>query len=93
MRQDAKRTKHNKDKKSAMKTAIKKARLNLSNESLSAAFSKVDKAAKTHLIHKNKAARIKSRLAKALNKIAAVTQPQKATSKTTLATKKETSAV
>lgn len=89
MRQDAKRTKHNKDKKSTMKTVLKKAKLNLSNESLSAAFSKIDKAAKTHLIHKNKAARIKSRLAKALNKVAAVAQPKKVTKKATRTTKKE----
>jgi small subunit ribosomal protein S20 len=35
---------------------------------LSEAYKKLDKAAKTHLIHPNKAARLKSRLTKALNK-------------------------
>jgi len=39
-----------------------------STTTLSEAYKKLDKAAKTHLIHPNKAARLKSRLTKALNK-------------------------
>lgn len=70
MRQDAARTERNKAKKTALKTAVKKARTTNEADSLSQAFSKLDKAAKTHLIHKKKAARLKSRLAKAVAKLA-----------------------
>ena len=37
---------------------------------LSAAFAQLDKAAKKHVIHKNKSARLKSRLSHAIAKIA-----------------------
>lgn len=36
---------------------------------LSSAFAQIDKAAKKHVIHRNKAARLKSRLALAISKI------------------------
>lgn len=39
-------------------------------KSLSFAFRELDKAAKKHVIHKNKAARLKSRLSAAVSKIA-----------------------
>ncbi|MBE9175341.1 30S ribosomal protein S20 [Synechocystis salina LEGE 06155] len=70
----------NKSYKSAIKTLMKKTfqsveayandpnpeNLDTINASMAAAFSKIDKAVKCKVIHKNNAARKKSRLAKAL---------------------------
>jgi len=53
----------NKITKLRVKSQIKKT----TSESLNLAYSLIDKAAKTHVMHKNKAARLKSRLAKKLN--------------------------
>ena len=47
-----------------MKSLVKKARTSQAVKDLTAAFSALDKAAKVHLIHPNKAARLKSRLTK-----------------------------
>lgn len=46
------------------KEALKKARKNPIEANIKKAYSLLDKAAKTHVIHKNKASRLKSRLAK-----------------------------
>lgn len=51
---------------SRMKTAIKKARINPSLEAVRQAYSAIDKAKKKKIIKANKAARLKSRLMKAL---------------------------
>lgn len=74
MRQSAKRRTANRTQRAAMRTAIKKARLVISEGNaeaipaqLKATVSSVDKAARKGLIHKNKAARHASRLAKAAN--------------------------
>ncbi|OGE14867.1 30S ribosomal protein S20 [Candidatus Daviesbacteria bacterium RIFCSPHIGHO2_12_FULL_37_11] len=64
LRKDKVRTVKNKVKKETLKALIKKVRVNKTPENLSAVFSALDKAAKTNLIHKNKAARLKSRLSK-----------------------------
>lgn len=48
-----------------MEKTIKSAKKTKSSKDLSLAFSLIDKAAKKHLIHKNKAARIKSKLTSA----------------------------
>ena len=66
MRQDARRRKVNLKARSGLKSLTKKASENPSSESLSKAFSALDKAVKTNLIHKNTAARKKSSLAKKL---------------------------
>ena len=50
-----------------MKTAIKKARLNPTAEVISMAVKATDQATKHFIIHKNKAARIKSMLSKLLS--------------------------
>ena len=50
------------------KNAVTAKNADESTATLSEAYKKLDKAAKTHLIHPNKAARLKSRLTKALNK-------------------------
>ncbi|NLD48728.1 MAG: 30S ribosomal protein S20 [Clostridiaceae bacterium] len=72
-------TKHkslkNSIKKSVLKTAIKKCKEAIvnkdasANESLKNAFKTIDKSAAKNVLHKNTAARRKSRLAKALNAV------------------------
>ncbi len=64
LRKDRKRTLVNKVKKDNLKDLIKKARGKKTPEDLKKVFSALDRAAKTHLIHKNKASRLKSRLSK-----------------------------
>ena len=69
---DAKRTR-NRIKKNALKSIVKKLRLNKdkksATEQLISATSLLDKLAKTNLIHKNKAANLKSKLTKLVNSI------------------------
>lgn len=64
LRQDKKRTQRNLAYKKAYKIAIKKAKKTQKEELIKEAYSKIDKAAKKGVIHKNKAARLKSRLVK-----------------------------
>jgi small subunit ribosomal protein S20 len=67
------KTANNTAKKSALKTDIRKAKEAIAakdasaNEVLKTAIVSIDKAAANHLMHKNTAARKKSRMAKALN--------------------------
>lgn len=74
VRTNEKANKLNNTQKSAMRSAIKKyeeaaaAGAENSEELLKAAVKSIDEAATKGLIHKNKAARDKSRLAKKLNK-------------------------
>ena len=74
-----KRRAHNATIKSAMRTAIKKVEAVVVNNDtenaqavLAEATKRIDKAAQSGLIHKNAAARYKSRLAKKLNGITAM---------------------
>lgn len=53
--------------KGAMKTAVKNARKNISEENLNIANKRIDKACNKGIITKNKAARLKSNLSKKLN--------------------------
>ena len=64
LKQEQKRTKTNQKIRSSFKTAVKKARLAPTGDNLSQAFSSLDRAAKKKVIHKNKAARLKSRLSR-----------------------------
>jgi small subunit ribosomal protein S20 len=64
-RQSEKRRIRNLDVKTRLKTIFKKAKTNLTPAVLSAVESQLDKAAQKGIIHPNKAARKKSRLAKA----------------------------
>ena len=90
LRQDVKRTFKNKKVKVTLKSVVKKTKENVTAESLKLAFQAADRAAKNHVIHKNKAARIKSRLAKLLSKVTGVKEtapvakiaPKKAAKKT-----------
>lgn len=68
MRQDIKRRKVNRLKKERLKSLIKKAKKEPAERNVRAAISFIDKAIKTDLIHQNKAARLKSHLAKLLIK-------------------------
>src|SRR3989344_9391441 len=64
LRQDKKRTLHNRKQKDVYKKLLKKALRTLAAVDINKAVSAIDKAAKKHLIHDNKAARLKSSLAK-----------------------------
>lgn len=64
VRKDRVRTARNKAREAVVKKLVKSARKNPSAKNLSAVFSALDKAAKVKLIHPNKAARLKGRLAK-----------------------------
>lgn len=64
LRQDKKRTESNKDGKELLKELIKKAKKEPTTEAVRLVVKAADKAAKNHIIHKNKAARIKSTLGK-----------------------------
>lgn len=76
MRQSIKRRAKNLIKKEAYKAAIKKvkklalgAKKSEADEAFITAMQALDKAAKTHVLHKNTASRLKSRLAKMIAKI------------------------
>jgi small subunit ribosomal protein S20 len=71
IRQNEKARKANKQTRSSMKSAVKKAAKTTAPADLATAMKRLDKAAKQGVIHKNAAARKKSRLARALNKQAA----------------------
>ena len=76
MRQTEKRTTRNKDVTTRLKTVFKKAVAAQDGEAAKKVESQFDKAAKSGIIHKNKAARKKSRLAKALAKAAVAPAPK-----------------
>jgi small subunit ribosomal protein S20 len=76
MRQEQKRRAHNRSVKSLVKTQVTKARVAITGSNVSAedaeaavraAVSELDRAAKKGVIHRNNAARRKSRLMKQLN--------------------------
>lgn len=63
-KQDKKRTAVNTPYKLQYRAAVKKMREEKTKKALQAAFQALDKAAQKRVIHKNKAARLKSRLNK-----------------------------
>jgi small subunit ribosomal protein S20 len=79
MRQTEKRTTQNKDVKTRLKTVFKKAVSTQDAEFAKSVESQFDKAAKSGVIHPNKAARKKSRLAKAMARAAAAPATAKKT--------------
>lgn len=84
VRKDKKRTARNKKRETVLKSLVKKARTSKAAKDLTAAFSALDKAAKVHLIHPNKAARLKSRLSKGITttpKLVAKTSAKKSAKK------------
>lgn len=64
LRQDKKREKQNNILRDTVKTAVRQAKKTKSGKNISKAIGTVDKAAKNNIIHKNKAARLKSTLSK-----------------------------
>jgi len=68
LRHDRKRTKQTTAVRKVLHDVVKSVRKSPSKKSLSLAFQTLDKAAKRNIIHPNKAARLKSRLAKLLKK-------------------------
>jgi small subunit ribosomal protein S20 len=64
MRRDKRRTAQNDLKKQVMKSLVKTMRRMPDADNLKQVSSNLDKAAKTKLIHPNKASRLKSRLSK-----------------------------
>ncbi|HEV8629141.1 MAG TPA: 30S ribosomal protein S20 [Thermoanaerobaculia bacterium] len=77
MRQSAERRERNRGDRSTMRTAIKKVRGALASgdaqgaqEALKTAVQVIDRTNKKHVVHRNTAARTKSRLAKAVQKAA-----------------------
>ena len=65
LRKDRKRTLRNKIIKEKYKKLFKEALKDPTNKRIRLAVSAIDKAAKRHVIHKNKAGRLKSRVMKA----------------------------
>lgn len=96
-RRDRKLTIVNRKKLEVIRSAIKKAKRSPTAEHLRKALSLIDKGAKTHLIHKNKAARLKSKLGKLLTKKAvtakAASKPKDRKVKATPVAKKTTRSV
>jgi small subunit ribosomal protein S20 len=68
LRHDRKRTIETRRLRAGLQKVVKSMRKKPTQKSLTLAFAALDKAAKTHVIHKNKAARLKARLAKLLAK-------------------------
>lgn len=64
MRHDEKITLQNRQKESKLRQALKNARKTSSAENLQTVASVLDRAVKINLIHRNKAARLKSRIFK-----------------------------
>lgn len=74
VRKDKLRTSRNKKRELLLKSLIKKVRTSRTAKDLQTVFSALDKAAKVHLIHPNRASRLKSRLSKIIS-------PKKSTKK------------
>jgi len=64
LKQDKKRTLRNNELKNLFKNSVKTAKRKPTSENLRKAFKAIDKTAKANIIHRNKAARIKSNLSK-----------------------------
>lgn len=76
LRQDRKREKLNNILRNSLKKALKEADKSKNSEKIRKAVSFVDKSVKKGLMHKNKAARIKSRLSKLTKHVSS--KPEKA---------------
>lgn len=77
LRKDIKREKKNVEVKAKFKKTLKNSRKNPTAKKLSEASKVLDKAAKNNVIHKNKAARLKSRLTRLASKGVAQITPAK----------------
>jgi len=77
MRQDKKREAHNKKIKGHLRELVKKARVSPTEASVKKAISALDRAKKVGIYHRNKVARLKSKIAK-LVKVKKQTSPKPA---------------
>ncbi|MDP1722849.1 MAG: 30S ribosomal protein S20 [Candidatus Gottesmanbacteria bacterium] len=68
LRRDRSVETHNAKIRAGMRDAVKSMRRHPTVKALSLAFGRLDKAAKNNIVHKNKAARLKSRLSRLLKK-------------------------
>ena len=68
LRQNKKRAERNSAQKKGLKDIIRKIRKSKDKNLLPLVYKRLDKAAKANLIKKNKASRLKSRLAQSINK-------------------------
>ncbi len=66
LRRDVKRHQNNRIFKDRLKVAVDTSKANPTSENLNLSFSAIDRAAKKHLLHPNKAARLKSKLSRQL---------------------------
>ncbi|PWU23656.1 30S ribosomal protein S20 [Candidatus Cerribacteria bacterium 'Amazon FNV 2010 28 9'] len=64
LRQDKRRTQTNRPYRTRVKTSSDTVKATPSTQNLSSAFSAIDRAVKKNIMHKNKAARLKSALSK-----------------------------
>lgn len=80
LRQDRKHEKQNNIVRDALRKALKNTKKTKSGKSVSIAISTIDKAVKNNIIHKNKASRLKSSLAK-LSKPTSIKTGQKESKK------------
>lgn len=64
LRSSIRKAEFNSRARSRMKTAIKAIQTTATKEGLAVAYSAIDRATKRHLLHANKAARLKSQLSK-----------------------------
>lgn len=69
LRHDKKITTSNVDKRRVVREVLKDTRVKPTTELFKKTQAVLDKAVKTHILHKNKAARLKARLAKKLAKL------------------------
>ncbi len=83
LRVSKKKAANNKRVKSLLKTFVDKVFKSPTAENAAAAFSRVDKAVKKNVLHKNKAARVKHQISKAMaGKTTTAAAPKKAAVKT-----------
>lgn len=68
LRHDRKRTGETVKIRESLRKLIKAARVSPGKKTIATAFGALDRAASKHVIHKNKAARLKSRLSKLIKK-------------------------
>jgi len=92
LRASKRKATYNAPVKAHMRNAVKKFRKEPTEANLKEAYSAIDRALKRNIVHHNKAARLKSRLAKLLpqEKTSATKSTTKAKSKTTKKTTKKT---
>ena len=77
LRKDKRREKQNQEVKAFFKKAVKDTKKNPTVKKISIAFKIIDKATKKGVIHKNKATRIKSRMAKLASKAKTAESPSR----------------